>query len=413
MQVRNLKKLTEALVEERKQLVAKFNECFFLNLPEDANLDTLEQTLNDFYGSFPTGSYSLNITARIGTVIKYLPDVVYLTESNGVAYAPYLKCMWNVERLPYMDLSKCTDVSNMFNGLSKVTELPAYDFSGATNAEGLFNGLSVNHRHYDFSKVTKAREMYRYWPFTNAPDAVFGSITDAYAMFNSAKKLDPTQLDMSWFESVTNAQSMFYNAGIGKDWGVIDLPNATTIYELFGSSDSGPNSVAGINAPKATNAGAIFNTNSSVHSCAKYVGDIYVPLATTMSEIFDAPSGGGAQYGLYELGVITCNSVTAANNIFAVYNNQSYYYWTKFGGLRNLGMGYDAAKGSNYSSYTFNLRAGGKLDYESLINVANELYDLTANDKPSQQIILQATSVEKLTESDIALFTNKGWTVTT
>lgn len=413
MQVRNLKRLTEALIEERKQLVAKFNECFFLNLPDDTNLDTLEQTLNNFYGSYPTGSYNLNITTRIGTVIKYIPDVIYLTESNGVTYAPYLRCMWNAEKVPYMDLSKCLDVSNLFSGLSNVTELPDYDFSNATNAEALFSGLKVNHQHYDFSKVTNAREMYRFWPFTNAPDAEFGSITNAYNMFGSAANLDPAQLDMSWFESVTSAQSMFSNAGVNKNWGVINLPNATTIYGLFESASAGPNRVAGINAPKATNAGYLFNTNSATHSSARYVGDIYVPLATSIVEMFDSPSGGGARSTLCELGVVTCNSVNAASGIFSTYNNQSYYYWTKFGGLRNLGMGYDNAKGANYSSYTFNLRAGGNLDYESLINVANELYDLTGNGKPSQQIILQSTSVSKLSEDNILLFTNKGWTITT
>lgn len=81
------------------------------------------------------------------------------------------------------------------------------------------------------------------------------------------------------------------------------------------------------------------------------------------------------------------------------------------GGFENLGMAYDTSKSANYSNYTLNLRISNDLTHESLMNVINNLYDIKTKGCNAQQLILGTTNINKLTSEEIAIATNKGWTV--
>lgn len=90
---------------------------------------------------------------------------------------------------------------------------------------------------------------------------------------------------------------------------------------------------------------------------------------------------------------------------------------TNLGGFINLGMAYDTSKDANYGDYTLQLgRLYGEsysknLTHESLMNVINNLYDIKTKGCNAQQLILGATNINKLTSEEIAIATNKGWTV--
>lgn len=90
---------------------------------------------------------------------------------------------------------------------------------------------------------------------------------------------------------------------------------------------------------------------------------------------------------------------------------------TDLGGLLNLGKGYTRAS-NNYSNYKLILSTANKLTHDSLMNVINNLYDLNltydvANGGTlyTQGLILGSTNLAKLTAEEIAIATNKGWTV--
>jgi hypothetical protein len=51
------------------------------------------------------------------------------------------------------------------------------------------------------------------------------------------------------------------------------------------------------------------------------------------------------------------------------------------------------------------------LSKESLLYIINNLYDLTVNGLSGQTLIIGSTNIAKLTEDEIAIATNKGWTV--
>lgn len=84
---------------------------------------------------------------------------------------------------------------------------------------------------------------------------------------------------------------------------------------------------------------------------------------------------------------------------------------TNLDGLENLGQAYDTTKAANTTSYGLTLSACTKLTHDSLMNIINNLYDIATKGCNTQKLTLGTTNKEKLTAEEIAIATNKGWTV--
>ena len=84
---------------------------------------------------------------------------------------------------------------------------------------------------------------------------------------------------------------------------------------------------------------------------------------------------------------------------------------TSFGGFLNLGQAYLTTEQANYNRYTLELESCTLLTHDSLMNVINNLYDIATKGCNTQQLILGSTNLAKLTAEEIAIATNKGWTV--
>lgn len=84
---------------------------------------------------------------------------------------------------------------------------------------------------------------------------------------------------------------------------------------------------------------------------------------------------------------------------------------TTLGGLKDLGKAYSTTQSANYNYYKLDLSKSTKLTHDSLINVINNLYDIATKGCNTQQLVLGSTNLAKLTEEEIAIATNKGWTV--
>lgn len=98
-----------------------------------------------------------------------------------------------------------------------------------------------------------------------------------------------------------------------------------------------------------------------------------------------------------------------------VTNIQSVYYYCSnlkdSGGFKNLGQAYLTTRAANYTYYTLSLSSCSNLTHESLINIINNLYDIAAKGCNTQKLVFTSTSLSKLTEEEIVIATNKGWTV--
>lgn len=86
-------------------------------------------------------------------------------------------------------------------------------------------------------------------------------------------------------------------------------------------------------------------------------------------------------------------------------------YVTTLGGFKNLGQAYLTSESSNYSEYKLDLSSCTQLTHDSLMNVINKLYDIAAKGCNTQQLVLGSTNLAKLTAEEIAIATNKGWSV--
>ena len=81
------------------------------------------------------------------------------------------------------------------------------------------------------------------------------------------------------------------------------------------------------------------------------------------------------------------------------------------GGFQNLGNSYLTTSSINNTSYELNLSSSTKITHDSLMNVINNLYDIATKGCKAQKLTLGTTNKAKLTAEEIAIATNKGWTV--
>lgn len=110
---------------------------------------------------------------------------------------------------------------------------------------------------------------------------------------------------------------------------------------------------------------------------------------------------------LEELQELDCSK---ASNINAMFANCSSL--RKMGGLKNLGMGFPKSSAANTTNCTLNL-TNTLLDYESLMNIINKVYDIKSLGIASQTIRLSSEELALLSDEDIAIAVTKGWNVTT
>ena len=86
---------------------------------------------------------------------------------------------------------------------------------------------------------------------------------------------------------------------------------------------------------------------------------------------------------------------------------------TNFKSIKNLGKGF-TAKSKNYYGYQFNFNTCNNLTKNSLLDIIYNLYDLNLTYPDTlytQSLVLGSTNKAKLTAEEIAIATNKGWTV--
>ena len=107
---------------------------------------------------------------------------------------------------------------------------------------------------------------------------------------------------------------------------------------------------------------------------------------------------------IQKLGVVDCDSVTDIGYFFG---DSSRTYLTDFGGCRNLGKA-SSVYGTNGSSF---MNYAPNLTYESVMNVINGLYDRATAGLSVLTLKLHANHLAMLSEDDIAIATNKGWTI--
>lgn len=202
-------------------------------------------------------------------------------------------------------------------------------------------------------------------------------ITDCSYLFYSNARLEQISEIVSLLKNITKTRGMFSKCTNLTEVPLFDISNITDMYEMFYDCD-GLTEIPAFNTSNVTSFAYTFRSCSNLKTVPKLNAEKVI----TLTSVFE--------------------SCSALEN---------------FGGFENLGKAY-TRQTTNYSVYTLTLSACTKLTHDSLMNVINNLYDLNltydvANGGTlyTQQLILGSTNLAKLTEEEIAIAINKGWTV--
>lgn len=151
-----------------------------------------------------------------------------------------------------------------------------------------------------------------------------------------------------------------------------------------------------IGAEKLTNASSMFYGSNHL----KYVQDFNTSNVIYMGSMFQYSQN------LVTVPKLNASKVMSVTNMFGNCSNL-----TNLGGLENLGQAYDTIKSANYSNYKLDLSTNNKLTHDSLMNVINNLYDIKSKGCNPQSLVLGSTNLSKLSSEEVAIATEKGWTV--
>ena len=225
------------------------------------------------------------------------------------------------------DISKVTNMNDMFRNCSTLTTAPLLDTSNVTDMNSMF---------------------YYCQALTTAPLLDTSNVTDMSYMFAQCSKLTTIpQLDTS---NVTNMSYMFQYCS-----------KLTTLPDF--------------NCVKVANFGTSI-TATWLYSCQN----------------------------IQKIGVVDCDSVT---NIGYFFGNGARTYLTEFGGCRNLGK----ARSVSNTNGNYFMNYAPNLNYQSVLNVLNGLYDRASAGLSVLTLKLHANHLAMLSADDIAIATNKGWTI--
>ena len=206
--------------------------------------------------------------------------------------------------------------------------------------------VDIDGMKYAYSKIEGFPSNFKFAPRTEE---------NCYNMFYICSSLTSIpQLDT---RSVTNMGSMFYGCK---------------------SLTASPH----LDTRSVTNANAMFFSCSSLAS----IPQLDTHSVTNMNAMFYDCSS------LTSIPQLNATSLTSANNMFG-YNYKPLDKFTDFGGLTGLKI-------------DLNLSSCPNLTKESLLNVFNEAADVTASPKT---LTLGTTNLNKLTDEEKAIATNKGW----
>ena len=287
------------------------------------------------------------------TMSTYNPDMYFcpsITLSNG--FQKFQNCT-NLRGIPQIDTSNVTGMQYMFSNCCFLATIPPLNTSRVTGMQYMFSRCSALEAipYMDTSEVTDMFSMfYNCTRLMGIPQIDTSKVTNAYNMFSGCANLQriPT-LD---FSSVTNIETMFYSCSNLKS-----LPDFN--FKLVKSFPA--------------------NAYSTwVYGCSR----------------------------LQTIGVIDCDSVTDIR--YVLHNSVTGTSTIKhLGGFRNLGKT-SSVTGTDGNYF---LAEAPNLTYESVMNVLNLLYDRASAGMSVLTLKLHPNHLAMLSEDDITVATNKGWTL--
>ena len=225
------------------------------------------------------------------------------------------------------------------------------------------------------------------------PITVGNNVTSMQELFSNCSSLNTISLlDTS---KVTNMTGMFRACISLTTVPLLDTSKVTKMQEMFLECSS-------LITIPLLDTSSVTNMQSMFSGCTALTT---IPLldtssVTNMQEMFKTCTS---------LTTIPLLDTSSIINIWRIFNNCSNI--ENIGGFQNLGNAYSKTASVNTYQYELSLLKLTKLTHDSLMNVINNLYDIATKGCKAQKLTLGTDNMAKLTAEEIAIATNKGWTV--
>lgn len=339
---------------------------FNTNFPSMTNIKTVDELCGgDLEEYLETTIITPNNFFNEQFIVKYPPIKIEGTSLKR-AFDGY-----SIAKLPELDTSNVTDMEGMFAYYTGATTVPLYDTSNVTNMRIMFGNSSITTIPlFNTSKVENMEQMFQYTKIKTIPLLDTSNVTKMNNIFAYCGQLNEVPLLNT--SNVTNMTYAFKSCTQLLSIPLFNTSNVKSMYGMFSSCS------------KLKSIPAIDTSN-----------------VTTMGLMFDSCSA------LEEVPELDCSNVTSLEAMFSGTKN----YFTTFGGLKDIGKAFLTDKAENYQSYRIDFKYSTKLTHDSLMNIINKLYDIKSKGCQPQQLILGSTNLAKLTAEEIAIATNKGWSV--
>ena len=350
-------------------------------------------------------------TYRENPDFKYCPKFDTSAETDMNNMFNYCK---SLAYIPQLNTSNVTDMSKMFYLCYSLTSIPQLDTNKATNMSYMFSNCSLltSIPQLNTSKVTDMSYMFEKCPsLTTIPQLDTHSVTNMSYMFSACSSL--TSIPLLDTSNVTDMNNMFENCSSFTSIPLLDTSNVTNIGSMFAGCSS-LTSIPQLDTHSVTNLSYMFSGCTALTS----IPQLDTHSVTNMRNMFEGcssltsiPQLDTSKVKDMRYMFSNCKSINTIPKLDATNLSARFYFggtgtdnmfgdsdlgaFTTFGGLTGLKLNLDLSMGHN-------------LTKTSLLNVINEAADVTASPKT---LTLGIFNLQKLTDDEKAIATNKGWTL--
>ena len=279
---------------------------------------------------------------------------------------------------PKFDTSEETNMSNMFSDCKTLTTIPLFDTINVTIMNRMFYNCHklTNILLLDTSNVTDMGNMfYDCASLTTIPLLNTANVTSMIGMFLYCTHLITIPLLNT--TNVTSMSSMFSRCTSLITIPLLNTANVTSMSDMFYNCNK-LTSIPQLNTDKVTNMSTMFYSCSSLTSIPQFD----TSKVTNMMMMF-----------------YNCSSLTSIPLLDTSKIVNTMYMFSKCDKLTNLG-------GFTGLNVDLDLSPCPLLTKESILNVFNKAADVTSS---SQTLTLGTVNLSKLTDTEKAIATRKGW----
>lgn len=310
-----------------------------------------------------------------------------------------------------------TDVADSIREKKGSTEeIPAANFDTEIESIPSGGGVDIN----DYFKTTITNDNRAGWGRGGMlkkipPMVVDSTVTDLSSLFEDyAGTYIPSITGTSQVDTFSN---MFRRTSKATTFPDIDTSSGILFNSMF--QYSAITAVPNLNTSKAQNISSMFGScygitemplfdTSSVYDMNEafyYCNNITTIPQFNTSNVQEVQETFAACAKLVTIPLLDFGKVNKIRGTFSSCPNLA-----NVGGFQNLGKGF-TVNTENYYYYQVAFNEANALTHDSLVNIINNLYDISSKNIAAQTLTLGATNLAKLTESEIKIATDKGWTV--